>query len=344
MDDVIVYSKTPEKHLQCMRVVFDRLHENGLKLKPSKCDLFKTEIIYLAHHVRKDGVKPSHKNVASIVECAVAKTYTDIQSFTGVIGHYRRFIKNFAKVALSLYDLISGANKDKKLEPVTLTPEALEAFKILKQKCVQAPILVFPDFNKAFLLETDVSSRGLGAVLSQKQDDGRYHPVAYASRTLTEVEQRYHSNKQEFLTLKWAITEQFHEYLSPYRKNKNEFVVHTDNNPLTYVFSSAWLDAAGHRWVATLADYNFSLEYQQGKDNTVADFLSQVKNCLPEAEVEEYITKIPQPGVQAVLNNAITPISEKAEFRVHLPPAQAKWVDMLSAHPVQFGTLHVLDW
>ena len=120
------------------------------------------------------------------------------------------------------------------------------------------PILAFPDFNKPFLLETDASGKGLGAVLSQKQTDGRYHPIAYASRIMNDTEQRYHSNKQEFLTLKWAVTEQFHEYLSPYGKNRNEFVVRTDNNPLTYVFSSTNLDAAGQRWVAQLASYNFS--------------------------------------------------------------------------------------
>ena len=95
---------------------------------------------------------------------------------------------------------------------------------------------------------------------------------------MNETEQRYHSNKQEFIALKWAVTEQFHEYLSPYGKNRNEFVDRTDNNPLTYIFSSANLDAAGQRWVARLASYNFSLEYQKGKDNTVADFLSRM-NC-----------------------------------------------------------------
>ena len=181
LDDVIVYSSTPEEHLQRMRVIFDRLREHELKLKPSKCDLFKTEIIYLAHHVSKDGVRPSHKNVDSIVEYAVPKTYTDIRSFTGAVGHYQHFIKNFTRIAAPLYDLVSGVNKDKKSEPVTLTPDALEAFEILKKKCVQAPILAFPDFNKTFLLDTDASGKGLGAVLSQKQEDGRYHPVAYAS-------------------------------------------------------------------------------------------------------------------------------------------------------------------
>ena len=118
-------------------------------------------------------------------------------------------------------------------------------------------------------------------MLSQKQADGQYHPIVYASRVMNETEQRYHSNKQEFLALKWAITEQFHEYLSPYGKNQNEFVVRTNNNPLTYIFSSANLDAAGQQWVACLASYNFSLEYQKGKDNTIADFLSRMNEQPP---------------------------------------------------------------
>ena len=153
----------------------------------------------------------------------------------------------------------------------------------------------------------------MDTVLLQKQDDGCYHPIAFTSQVLTETKQRYHSNKQEFLALKWAVTEQFHEYLSPYGKNRNEFVVRMDNNPLTYIFSSAHLDAAGHRWVANLANYNFSLEYQRGKDNMVADFLSRMEDQLPEEEVEERIAKIPQEGVQAVLDNAHIPIMERAE-------------------------------
>ena len=172
-------------------------------------------------------------------------TYTKVKSFMGLVGHYRCFIKGFVKIAAPLYDLTSGDNKDKKSEHVNLSPEAHEAFDRLKAACLQATILSFPDFNKPFLLETDASGRGLGAVLSQKQADGRYHLIAYASCVMNETEQRYHSNKQEFLALKWAVTEQFHEYLSPYRKNWNEFVVCTDNNPLTYIFSSANLDAAG---------------------------------------------------------------------------------------------------
>ena len=193
LDDVIVFSKMPEEHLWRMCLVFNCLHEQGLKLKPSKCDVFKSEINYLAHHVSWKGVLPSKKNLESIAQCPPPDTYTKVKSFMGLVGHYRCFIKGFAKIAAPLYDLTSGDNKDKKSEQVDLSPEAHEAFNHLKAVCLQAPILAFPDFNKPFLLETDASGRGLGAVLSQKQADGRYHPITYASCVMNETEQRYHS-------------------------------------------------------------------------------------------------------------------------------------------------------
>ena len=210
LDDVIVFSETPEEHLWRMHVVFDRLQEQGLKLKVSKCDVFKSEINYLAHHVSWKVVLPSKKNLESIAQCPLPDTYTKVKSFMGLVGHYRCFIKGFAKIAAPLYDLTSDDNKDKKSEHVDLFLKAREAFNRLKAACLQAPILAFLDFNKPFLLETDASRRGLGAVLSQKQADGRYHPIAYASRVMNKTEQRYHSNKQEFLALKWVVTEQFH--------------------------------------------------------------------------------------------------------------------------------------
>ena len=346
LDDVIVFSETPEEHLQRMCVVFDHLREHGLKLKPSKCDVFKSEINYLAHNVSQKGVLPSKKNLESIAQCPPPDTYTKVKSFVGLVGHYRCFIKGFAKIAAPLYNLTSGNSKDKKSEHVDLSPEARKAFNHLKAACLQAPILAFPDFNKPFLLEMDASGRGLGAVLSQKQADGRYHPIAYASCVMNQTEQRYHSNKQEFLALKWAVTEQFHEYLSPYGKNQNEFVVRTDNNPLTYIFSSANLDAVGQRWVARLTSYNFSLEYKKGKDNTVADFLSRMNERLPEEEVQEYLKQIPYPGVKAVLDNAIMPIEERAEQGIRLTPdcQGDSQEEMIVARPARLATTSVTDW
>ena len=163
---------------------------------------------------------------------------------------------------------------------------------------------------------------------------------------MNETEQRYHSNKQEFLALKWAIMEQFHEYLSPYGKNRNEFVVRTDNNPLTYIFTSTNLDATGQRWVARLASYNFSLEYQKGKDNTVADFLSWMDERLPEEKVQEYLNQIPYPGVKAVFDNAITPLKEQAKQGVRpiLGCQETNQEETIVASPTRLTTTNVTNW
>ena len=213
----------------------------------------------------KEGICPSDENIRAILEFPMPKTYTEIRAFCGLSGHYRCFIWNFARIARALYNLLGD---EVKMGPVMLTPEAV---RILKEKITSVPVLVFPDFNKPFLLETDASKEGLGAVLSQKQDNGRYHPVAFGSRTMTQSEQNYHSSKLEFLALKWSVTEHFKEYLA-----YAPFTVHTDNNPLTYVLTTPNLDATGHQWVGALASYEFSLEYQKGSDNAAADALSQV--------------------------------------------------------------------
>ena len=308
--------------------------------------MFRTKINYLAHHISKEGVLPSKKNLETIAQCPPPDTYTKVKSFVGLVGHYRHFIKRFANIAAPLYNLTSGENKDKKSEHLDLPPEAREAFDRLKAVCLQAPILAFPDFGKPFLLETDASGKGLGAVLLQKQSDGRYYPIAYASHIMTETELRYHSNKQEFLALKWAVTEQFHEYLSPYGKNRNEFVVQMDNNPFTYIFSLANLDTAGQRWVAQLASYNFALEYQKGKDNTVADFLSRLDDPLPPGEVQDYLTMIPYLGVKAVLDNAITPLNDRAELGVRPNPDNqgAGQGVTVEARPARLATTNITNW
>ena len=146
--------------------------------------------------------------------------------------------------------------------------------RILKDKIQTVPVLVFLDFDKPFLLETDASKEGLGVVLSQKHDDGCYHLVAFGSHSLTPSEKKYHSSKLKFLTLKWSVMECFKEYLA-----YTPFVVRMDNNPLIYVLTTPNLDATGHRWVGTLASFEFTLEYQKGVDNGVADALSHVPIC-----------------------------------------------------------------
>ena len=145
-------------------------------------------------------------------------------------GFFQQFIKGYAKIAKPLNDLLEGEASKLKNEELELTPEVLRAFEDLKRKCMTAPVLVFADFQKPFRLETDASGEGLGAVLLQEVSNGQYHPVAFASRELKGGELKYHSSKLEFLALKWAVTEQFREYLQ-----YQPFTVRTDNNPLTYV-------------------------------------------------------------------------------------------------------------
>ena len=146
--------------------------------------------------------------------------------------------------------------------------------------------------------------------------------------------------------LKWAVTEQFHEYLSPYGKDRKEFVVRMDNNPLTYIFSSANLDAAGQRWLAQLASYNFALEYQKGKDNTVANFLSCLDDRLPTGKVQDYLNKIPYPGVKAVLDNAIMPLTDRAKQGVRPNPNNQKAGQevTIGARPARLATTNITDW
>ena len=275
LDDVIVFSQTEEDHLIRLRAVFEHFREHGLKLKPSKCHFLWKEITFLGHKVSEEGMKPGEEGLRSIAEMAPPRNYTKIWRFLGATGFFWHFIKNYARIARPLNDLLEGEASKWKAQLVDLTPEAVEAFDLLKTKCVTTSVLAFANFEKPFLLETDASSCGLAAVLSQKQDDNKYHPIAYASQELKGGEKKYHSSKLDILALKWALTDQFKEYLW-YRP----FTMRTDNNLLTYVMTTPNFYAIGHRWVTLMARYNMTIEYLKGADNKVADLMSRVPEQL----------------------------------------------------------------
>ena len=153
----------------------------NLKPKPSKCQFFYNEISYLAHHVSQEGIQPRKENLKAVAVFTPPQTYTEIWAFLGLVGHYYQFIKGFAWVAQPLHEHLSGDGTCKKNEWVTLTSDAQAAFDMLLKVCIEAPVLAFADFDKPFLFQTDASELGLGVVLLQKQPDGWYHPVAYAS-------------------------------------------------------------------------------------------------------------------------------------------------------------------
>ena len=239
-----------------------------------------------AYWVTKDGICPSNFNLKVIAECARPQTYTEIWDFLGLIGHYQRLIKGFTQIAWPLSDYLMGQGAGKRLDWVLVNEDVIKAFEVLKHACMTAPVLVFADYTKPFLLETDASKEGLEAMLSQKQVDRQYHTVTYGSQALTAHEKNYHSTKLAFLTLKWVVTEHFKEYL-PYQP----FAVRTDNNPLTYIMSTSNLDATGYWWASALERFNFELEYQKGHDNTVADVLSQITTWLDSETVKSILNR-----------------------------------------------------
>ena len=311
LDDVIVNSKTEDEHLVRLRAVLERFMENGLKLKPSKCNFFHTEINYLGHKVSVARMELDTEGLKGITEIAPPATYTQVRKFLGTTGYFRCFIKGYAKIAKPLNDLLQRENSKLKSHPVRLPPDTLAVFQELKMKCLTVPVLAFADFKKPFLLETDALIEGLGAVLSQEQDDGRYHPVAYASHGLKGGKLKYHSSKLEFLALKWAMTEQFREYLQ-----YQPFLVRTDNNLLTYVLTMPNLDAIRHRWVAAMAGYNFEIQYIRGSDNKVADALSRIGGCLDKDDIKELLD---QSTIKELLSHAVcygVPRAESNDPRV----------------------------
>ena len=254
-----------------MDAVFTKIRKAGLKLKPSKCEFFKKQIAYLGHIVSDKGIKTDPKKIEAIVKWPVPETVHDVRSFLGFTNYYRKFVYKYAQKTKPLNKLISGENAKKKHRKVDWTDECQEAFENLKDACTDTPILAYADYKKPFRLNTDASEKELGAVLYQTQEDGTQRVIAYASRSLSKTERNYDAHKLEFLALKWSVTERFHEYLYG-----GKFDVYTDNNPLTYVLTTAKLDATSQRWIASLANYDFKIYYRSGKLNVDVDSLSRI--------------------------------------------------------------------
>ena len=222
----------------------------------------------------QNGVETDPDKIEALSSWHETNNVKELRSFLGFTGYYRRFIKDYARIVKPLNDLLIGypthssadqkkKKKKKIIMPWQWGPAQQTAFDTIKQKLSSSPVLSYADFAKPFVVHTDASLDGLGAVLYQEQN-GMERVIAYASRGLRNSEKLYPAHKLEFLCLKWAVTEKFRDYLYG-----NTFTVCTDNNPLTYVLISAKLDATGHRWLASLGTYNFQLKYKSGNTNGI---------------------------------------------------------------------------
>lgn len=293
LDDLIIFSKSFDEHLQRLQMVFDRLQEHGLKLKPSKCQLVRKEVQYLGHLVSAEGIRTDPEKISRVKDWPRPTNRKEVLQFLGFVGYYRRYVLGYSTLAAPLYRLTTGDPRRKKRggkksaaadPPFLWTSECELAFQTLKESLMTAPVLGYPDYSIPFVLQTDASGGGLGAVLAQVQD-GAERVIAYASRSLSPAETRYPAHKLEFLALKWAVTDKFYDHLYG-----RKFSVQTDNNPLKYVMTSAKLDATGQRWVSRLSAFDFDIQYKRGQSNSNADALSR----LSYQEVTQVLQSCPQ--------------------------------------------------
>lgn len=298
LDDNLVHSASFHDHVNHIRTVLQRYQQHGVKLSPSKCEMFRREVRFLGRMVSEEGYSMDPAEIAPVqaLKKRTPQTVGELRKMMGFLSYYRTYIPDFSRIAQPLYKLLAVPDfesspprprkgRDKKMSvtkskghmppstPICWTQTHQDALKILIDCLTEPPILAYPDFTLPFVLHCDASQEGLGSILYQRQS-GKMRVIAYGSRTLTPSEKNYHmhSGKLEFLALKWAICERFRDYLF----HAPHFVVYTDNNPLTYVLTTAKLNATGHRWVAQLADFNFTIKYRPGIQNADADGLSRM--------------------------------------------------------------------
>lgn len=311
LDDILCYSGSFEDHVEVIRKVLQALQCQGVKLRPEKCEMFKEEVRYVGRLVSAEGVRVDPKDLEAVLALKekTPQTVGDMRRILGFLSYYRSYIQNFSRIAKPLYELLQGKSstlhtfsrqsktKGPQLSsraPIEWTVEHQRVLEGLVDMLTHPPVLGYPDFDLPFVLHTDASEQGLGAVLYQQQS-GMLRVIGYGSRTLTSAEKNYHlhSGKLEFLALKWAVCEKFRDYLfyAPH------FTIYTDNNPLTYVMSTAKLNAVGHRWVGELSDFCFNIKYRPGKANTDADTLSRVP-----LDIDRYMSTCTEELSQDVVN------------------------------------------
>ena len=281
IDDIVVFAKSEAEHLEKLARVFDRMRKHGLKLKPQKCHLFQKEITYLGHCISKHGVRKDPEKTCKVEDWPVPNCVRDVRRFLGFSSYFRKFIRDYAKIASPMSSLLIGystkrtnrrMNKLKEEELWHWSEEQQASYDKLRKLLVEDVTLAFADFEKEFILEVDACKTGFGAVLYQKDDDLKKRPLCYASRKTSRTEQVYSTHKLEFCALRWAVCDKFREYLC----NGNRCSVYTDNNPLKHILTKSKIDATSQRWCSDLADFNLSVNYKPGVSNVAADALSRI--------------------------------------------------------------------
>ena len=267
IDDVVIYSPTFEQHLVDLEKVFQALSDAQLTLKASKCCFCRKEMKYLGHVVTPDGIKPDPALVKAVSDFPQPQTIKDVQSFLGLSGYYRRFIKDYAKIAEPLFKQLRQL-KDRNYH-LNWTSNCTIAFQALKKKLTCAPIMSTPNFNEPFILELDACEYGLGAILAQEYDKRKF-VIAYASRTLSPPERNYSATEREALAIVWAT-----QHFRPYLEGTKVFI-RSDCKALQWLKNAKDISGRLARWAIKLSAFQIeNIQYRPGTANANADSLSR---------------------------------------------------------------------
>jgi hypothetical protein len=270
MDDILVYSKTAEAHAQHLRHVMKLLRENQLYAKRSKCLFFQSRIKFLGHVITPDGISVDEEKITAIQRWPIPKNVSELRSFLGLAGYYRKFVRDFSQVALPLTLLLHSETK------FEMKNEQLQSFRALKHLLSHTPVLTIPDMNLPFVVSTDASKFAIGAVISQDKGHG-LQPVAYMSQKLSPSATNWKVHTQELFAVVQALKQWRHYLLG----TKDPFVIETDHRSLEYIQSQPHIAPMEVRWIEHLQQFNFVMKYREGKTNIVADSLSRRADHIP---------------------------------------------------------------
>lgn len=292
LDDIIVFAKNLEEHGQRINELMQRLRKANLQLQSDKCEFLRPEVNYLGHIISKEGLKPDPAKLDAVKNFPIPKKQKNIRSFLGLTGYYRRFIRNFSKIAKPLTKLLE---KDADFK---WSQEASDAFETLKENLCTAPILQYPDFSKPFIITTDASGIAIGAILSQGEI-GKDKPIAYYSRVLRGAELRYDTYEKEALAIVQGV-KNFRPYIYGHK-----FTLVTDHKPLVWFRSAKEANSRVLKWRLKLAEYDYDVQYKPGKINLNADALSrnpvELVNVTTRAQNKK-VKKLLNPELQEILD------------------------------------------
>ncbi|GJT62867.1 putative reverse transcriptase domain-containing protein [Tanacetum coccineum] len=298
IDDILIYSRNEEEHANHLRIILELLKKEKLYAKFSKCDFWIRIVQFLGHLIDSQGLHVDPAKIEAVKNWASPTTPTEVRQFLGLAGYYRRFIKDFSKIAKSLTEL---TQKNKKY---IWGEDQESAFQLLKQKLCEAPILALPKGNDDFVVYCDASHQGMGAVLMQREK-----VIAYASRQLKPNEENYTTHDLELGAVVFALKIWRH-YLYG-----TKCTVFTDHKSLQHILNKKELNMRQRRWLELLADYDCEIRYHPGKANVVADALSRKERIKPlrvRALIMTIHPKLPSQILEAQ-NEALKEENVKAE-------------------------------